>query len=577
MRGVTKPTLNDLRQRIDAAMGRKKVDLLLRGGRIVDVFTGCLRQADIAIYRDRIVGFGDYAARKEIDVSGRFISPGFMDGHVHIESSMVTPPQYARATVPHGTTAVVIDPHEIANVMGLKGIHWMARSAAKNPLHVFVMVPSCVPATSMETSGASLSEIELEALIDKPWVLGIGEMMNFPAVMSGFPQSLKKLTVSHGKRIDGHAPGLSGKSLYAYISAGIASDHECTALEEAREKLASGMVIMIREGSSARNLADLIPLVTQENSRRFILVSDDRHPHDLTHEGHMDSILRKAIHLGLDPITAIRMATLNPAEYFGLHDMGGIAPGYRADLVVLKDLENFRVEWVIHGGKPIVKNGIAQESAFQPKSPPLANSVHVPRIQSEDLLLLARSKRVRVIELIPGQIVTNRSVESIPVVNGFALPDLRRDILKIIVVERHHGSGRIGKGFVKGFGLKEGAIGSSISHDSHNIIVVGTNDGDMALAVNEISRMRGGLIATSHGRIRGALPLPLAGLMSDRPVEEVEEKLTTLQMETRRMGSNLSSPFMVLSFMALPVIPRLKITDKGLVDVDAFQMIDVFI
>ncbi len=577
MSGVTRPTVKDLRQRIDAAMGRREVDLLLRGGRIVDVFSGCLREADIAISQDRIVGPGRYGARKEIDVSGRFVSPGFMDGHVHMESSMVTPPQYARATVAHGTTAVVIDPHEIANVLGPKGIQWMVRSIAKNPLRVFVMVPSCVPATGMETSGASLSEIEIEALIDKPWVLGIGEMMNFPGVITGAAQTLRKLTVSHGKRIDGHAPGLSGKDLYAYVGAGITSDHECTTIEEAREKLASGMVIMIREASSAKNLADLVPLVTRDNSRRFILVSDDRHPHDLVHEGHMDAILRKAIQCGLDPITAIRMVTLNPAVYFGLHHMGVIAPGYRAALLVLENLEDFRVEWVIHGGRAIVEDGAVQESAFQLKSPSLASSVHVPKIQSGDLRLSAPSHRVRVIELLPDQVVTNGSIESIPVVNGFALPDLDRDILKVVVVERHHGSGRMGKGFIKGFGLKEGAIGSSVSHDSHNIIVVGTNDGDMALAINEISRMRGGLVAIAQGRVRAALALPLAGLLSDRPVEEVDEKLTLLQREASRMGSSLASPFMTLSFMALPVIPRLKITDKGLVDVDTFQVVDVFV
>lgn len=291
----------------------------------------------------------------------------------------------------------------------------------------------------------------------------------------------------------------------------------------------------------------------------------------------MDSILRKVINHGLDPITAIRMVTLNPAEYFGIHDMGGIAPGYRADLAVLKDLESFQVEWMIHGGRPVVENGTVQESAFQTKSLPLGSSFHVPRIQAEHLLFPARSGRVRVIEVVPGQIVTNGSVRSIPVLNGFAGPDVERDLLKIIVVERHHGSGRIGKGFVKGFGLKEGAIGSSVSHDSHNIIIVGTDDADMALAVNEISRMKGGLVATIHGQIRSALPLPLAGLLSDRPIEEVEEKLRVLQAETRRMGSSLESPFMTLSFMALPVIPKLKITDKGLVDVDAFQIVDLFV
>ncbi|NIS67372.1 MAG: adenine deaminase [Proteobacteria bacterium] len=577
MRELARPRAKDLKQRIDASMGRKRADLLLRGGRIVDVFSGLLREADVAISHDRIVGFGNYTAEREIDVSGHIVAPGFMDGHLHIESSMVTPAQYARSAVPRGTTALVIDPHEIANVMGPKGIYWMIRCAAKNPLHVFVMVPSCVPATSMETSGGSVSERDLEALMREPWVLGIGEMMNFPGVIAGKTQILKKLMVAHGKRIDGHAPGISGRNLYAYIAAGIASDHECTTLEEAQEKLANGMFIMIREGSSAKNLADLAPLVTPENSRRLMLVSDDRHPYDLVRKGHMDSILTDAVQCGIDPITAIRMVTLNTAEYFGLKDMGGIAPGYRADLVVLKDLEDFRVEWVFHGGKGIVEHGVVQESAFQTKSPPMARSFRVPKVQARDLRFLASSERARIIEVVPGQIVTRGLVESIPVVNGLAVPDPDRDILKIAVVERHHGSGRIGKGFIKGFGLKEGAIGSSVAHDSHNIIVVGTNEVDMASAVNEIARMGGGLVAVSYGRIRSALPLPLAGLLSDRPVEEVEAKLNALQLETRRMGSSLESPFMALSFMALPVIPKLKITDKGIVDVDAFQIVDLFV
>ena len=572
-----KPALSDLKRRVDVAMGREKADLLLQGGRLVDVFSGYVRETDIVISGGRIVGFGVCPARRTIDIAGRFVSPGFMDSHVHMESSMVTPAQYARATIPHGTTAVVADPHEIANVMGSKGIEWLVRAAGNNPLHVFVMVPSCVPATSMETSGASLSTVDMEALIDKPWVLGIGEMMNFPAVTAGAPHVLRKLTVSHGKRIDGHAPGLSGKTLHAYVASGITSDHECTTLDEAREKLANGMVIMIREGSSARNLADLLPLVTPENARRFLLVSDDRDPHDLSHEGHMDAILRKAVRLGLNPITALRMATLNPAEYFGLHDMGAIAPGYRADLVVLENLENFRVEWLIHGGEIIVEQGIVHESAFHWKPPRLPNSLHVRAIQPETLRLTARSHRVRVIELIPDQIVTPMSVETIPVDHGCALPDLKRDLLKIAVVERHHGSGRIGKGFIRGFGLREGAVGSSVSHDAHNIIVVGTNDRDMALAVNEIVRMKGGLVVTSQGRVRGALPLPLAGLLSDRPVEDVDQTLGTLQQEVRTMGSPLASPLMALSFLALPVIPHLKITDRGLVDVDAFQIVDLFV
>jgi adenine deaminase len=571
------PTVRELKRRVDVAMGRGKADLLLRGGKIVDVFSGSIREEDVAILSDRIVGFGARPAHREIDVSGHFVSPGFIDGHVHMESGMVTPVQYARATTPHGTTAVVIDPHEIANVMGLKGIEWLIRAARDNPLRVFIMVPSCVPATSMETSGASISEADMEALIDHPWVLGIGEMMNFPAVTVGASHVLRKLTVSRGKRIDGHAPGLSGNALDAYVAAGITSDHECTTLDEARQKLERGMIIMIREGSSAKNLADLIPVVTPENAGRLMLVSDDRHPHDLVHEGHMDAILRKATHLGLDPITAVRMATLNPAAYFGLHDMGAVAPGYRADLVVLENLRDFHVKWLLHGGKIVVEQGTVHESAFRKKTPRLANSVHVPRIQPEALRLVARSHRVRVIDLIPGQITTRMFIETIPVNQGCALPDLKRDLLKIVVVERHHNSGRIAKAFIHGFGLREGAIGSSVSHDAHNIVVVGTNDQDMALTINEINRMRGGLVATSQGRVRASLPLPLAGLLSDRSVEEVDRALGVLQQEVQSMGSPVASPFMALSFLALPVIPKLKITDQGLVDVDAFQIVDLFV
>lgn len=572
-----KPTLKDLRERIDAAMGRRPVDLLLKGGTLVDVLSGAFRREDIAVSGGRIVGFGIYRSQREIDISGRFVSPGFIDAHVHLESSMVTPAQYARATAPHGTTAVVADPHEIANVMGSKGIRWMIRSGQGNPLHLFMTVPSCVPATSLETSGATLSHAEVEALIEEPWVLGIGEMMNFPAVISAVPAVLKKLAVSHGKRIDGHAPGLSGRHLSAYVTAGITSDHECTTGDEALEKLKSGMAIMIREGSSAKNLSDLTPVVTRENARRFMLVSDDRHPGDLLHEGHMDAILRKAIHLGLDPMTAIRMVTLNPAEHYGLHDLGAIAPGYRADLVVLDDLRSFRVAWVIHGGRTVVEDGTLRESIFRAQPPPLPSSVHVPRVHPDDLRLVAKSGRVRVIHIVPDQITTGASVESIPVVNGFALPDPERDILKIAVVERHRGSGRIAEGFVKGFGLREGAIGSSFSHDAHNIVVVGTNDADMALAVNEISRLGGGLVAAARGRLLDALALPLAGLLSDRPVEEVDRKLEALQSETKAIGGRLESPFMTLSFLALPVIPKLKITDKGLVDVDASHIVDVFL
>ena len=455
-----------LKESIRVASGQGKVDLLIKNGRVVNVFSGQIERTDVAIWNGLIVGFGDYQAKKVLDVEGAFLCPGLIDGHVHIESSMVTIPEFARAILPHGTTTVVADPHEIANVLGPKGVRFMAASAEGIPLNVFFMIPSCVPATHMETAGAVLRAEDIRALLKEPWALGLAEMMNFPGVIHGDPEVLKKIEAAEGKRIDGHAPFLSGKGLSAYVVAGIRSDHEATTLKEAKEKLNRGMWIMAREGTTARNLKDLIPLVTPENSRRFLLVTDDRHPKELLEEGHIDSVVRKAVHYGVDPVLAIQMATLNAAEYFRLEGLGAIAPGFRADLVVFDHLARFQVKKVLKDGVWVAENGkmlrrsIAQVPSRKNASSP-ARTIRIKSLSLKRLALRGDTPVVKVIQLIPNQIITKKVIRRIPLREGVAHPDIREDILKLVVMERHQGSGNIGIGFVQGFGLKNGAIGSS--------------------------------------------------------------------------------------------------------------------
>ncbi|OGP56300.1 MAG: adenine deaminase, partial [Deltaproteobacteria bacterium RBG_13_52_11b] len=431
---------------IRVASGEGEVDLLITNGRVVDVFSGQIEKKDIAIYRGRVVGFGDYRARGVIDVKGDFLCPGLIDGHVHVESSMVTIPEFARAVLPNGTTSVVIDPHEIANVLGQKGIRFMAESAKGIPLNVFIMIPSCVPATDMETSGATLKAKEIRSLIKEPWAIGLAEMMNFPGVILRNPDVLGKIEAAGGKRIDGHAPMLSGKGLYAYLVAGIRSDHECTTPKEALEKLKSGMWIMVREGTAARNLKDLLPLVTPKNARRFFFVTDDRHPKELLEEGHINTIVRQAIRLGLDPILAIQMATLNAAEYFRLDDLGAIAPGFRADIVAFDHLSRFQVKKVFKDGVLVAENGkILSRSVKGPKwllrtgKTVLQGkkTIRTAPITKEDLLLRSKQPLANIIQLIPGQIVTRKVVKRVTLKEGVAYPDIRTDILKMVVVERH--------------------------------------------------------------------------------------------------------------------------------------------
>jgi adenine deaminase len=566
-----------LEKRIRVARGEDQADLLLRNARVVNVFSGDIHDAHVAIFDGRIVGFGDYNAKDVVDLDHRFLCPGFIDGHVHIESAMVTPAEFARIVVPLGTTSVVADPHEIANVLGLDGIRYMLEASRNLPLTVYIMLPSCVPATEMETSGAELSSEDLALFLQQEQVLGIAEMMNFPGVVHSVPDVLEKIQIAKWKRVDGHAPFLSGKDLCAYAAAGIKSDHESSQLDEARNKLRAGMYVMIREGTTAKNLAALLPLINRYNSRKCFFVTDDRHPADLIEDGHINSLVKKAIELGIDPIMAIQMASINTAEYFQIKDLGAVSPGYLADLIIMDKLEDVSIRSVYKRGKLVaVDRKILPAAEISPRKAFVRGTLNVNWMAMKDFSVPAEGKRIKVIELVPDQILTTKTVVDAKIVDGNAVADVERDILKIAVVERHRASGNVGVGFVKGFGLKEGALASSVAHDSHNIVVVGTNDNDMLTAVIEIAKMQGGQVIVTHDKVIEFLPLPIAGLMSDRPLEEVKEKIESLNQKARDLGCTLKEPFMTISFLALPVIPDLKITDLGLVDVTAFKFTPLF-
>ncbi|MCW7075954.1 MAG: adenine deaminase [Candidatus Syntrophoarchaeum sp.] len=532
-----------------------------------------MTKRDVAVHNGLIVGFGDYDAVDIIDLKGNLLAPGFIDGHLHIESSMVTPHEYARAVLPLGTTTIIADPHEIANVMGKDGIRYILNSSKNIPLNVFVMLPSCVPATPMETSGAVLRASDLLEFKDEERVLGLAELMNFPGLISRDAEVLEKVSSFSDMIIDGHAPLLSGKELSAY-SIFAHSDHECTALDEAKEKLSKGMRIMIREGTGAKNLDTLIKIVTLKNSRRFFFVSDDRNPLDLLGEGHINQMVKRAINAGIDPVVAVQMATLNTAEYFNLNDIGAIAPGFRADMVVLDVLDDCGISMTIKDGLVVAKNGevIVDIPIFESDS----YERGTVNLKSEELfekLTLGGSGFARIIKVVEDQIVTEEVIEEVDL--GSGLP-VERDIVKIAVCERHTGSGGVGLGLVKGFGIKTGAIASSVSHDSHNIVVVGTNDSDMLDAIKGIEKMEGGQIVVRDGEVLAKLELPIAGLISDRPLKEVSRKLTELKRACKKLGCKLKDPFMTLSFMALPVIPSLKLTDRGLFDVERFEFVELF-
>ena len=553
---------------LSVARGDSPADLLLKNATIVNTFIAQLEEGNVAIYQDQIAGIGDYSLAKEvIDLKGKFLIPGLIDGHVHLESSLLNPAEYAKAVVPRGVLGVVTDLHEITNVAGIKGIRYMLRWAESLPLDIFVMAPSCVPATKLETAGARLEAEDLKSLLKEKNVIGLGEVMNFPGVVGGDPGILEKLKLFKDKVLDGHAPRLSGKALNAYLSAGIYSEHECTAAEEAREKLSRGMWLMIREGSSEKNLEALLPLVNDRTYRRCLFVVDDRNCVDLLQDGDVDGVVRRAISKGLDPIRAIQLATINPAEYFGLKGLGAVAPGYKANLAVLSDLSSLKVEMVFYQGQLVARNGQVVSPIPQITEPELLHTVNIKPFDLEALKIPARGKTFPIIEVVPGQIVTKRREEEVRIENGFIQPDLERDILKLVVVERHRATGNIGRGLVKGFGLKKGALASSVAHDSHNIVAVGTNDQDIFVAVKEIERLQGGLVVSAEGRILGSLALPIAGLLSEEPLSSVAQKLEELKAQAFSLGCTLPAPFATLSFLALPVIPELRLTDRGLVEV----------
>jgi adenine deaminase len=562
---------------IKMARGLEPADVVLKNARLVNVYTGEIYSSEIAIAHSRIVGMGrGFEAAEEIDLGGMHVCPGFIDAHVHIESSMVPPNEFARAVVPCGTTTAVIDPHEIANVLGLEGIRFMFDSAKYNPLSIFVMMPSCVPATDMETAGAYLRWYDLTPQLHDDWVLGLGEMMNYRGVIDLEEEVLNKLRGFAKAISDGHAPGMAGRELLAYAAAGIGSDHEMTTVAEMHDRLRLGMYVFIREASNARNLSALISGVTPDNSRRVCFCTDDRQVADLLAEGHIDFMMRKAIAGGIDPVTAIRMATLNTAEYFRLHDRGGIAPGKRADLVVFPDLRNIRAEMVFRGGKLVARGGKALPWERPARPATLRSSMNLRREQL-NLRIHASGKRGRIIGVIADQLVTETLIEDLPLRDGEVVADPSRDIARIAVLERHLDTGNTGLGLVKGLGLKRGALASTVAHDSHNLIVVGMDETSMLTAIDAVLQTRGGMAAALADEVLARLPLPIAGLMSDQPVETVRDQMEDLLRASRRLGTQLHDPFMAMSFLALPVIPALKITDKGLVDVNEFRIVPLFV
>jgi len=567
-------TLTGQARLIAVARGDQPADLILANAGVVNTFTGEVIAGNVAICGDRIAGVGDYhEAKQTLDVSGKYLSPGFIDGHVHLESSMLDAGQYAQAVVPRGTSAIVTDLHEIANVCGRKGMRYVLDCVRKLPLDLFLMAPSCVPATHLETSGASVSPEDVRQILRWREAIGLGEVMNFLGVIHGDATVLRKIALSRGKIIDGHAPGVRGKDLSAYIAAGIGSDHESMALEEAREKLQKGMFVMIREGSSEKNLAALLPLVTDKTYKRCLFVVDDRSAYDLLHDGDIDAVVRKAIRLGLEPVRAIQLATINAAEYFRLGSLGAIAPGYFANILVLDDLDDLSVNTVFYRGRMVAREGRPLFPLPQVDNRTVTGTVNMKPVTLKKLSLPATSAELPVIEVVPGQIVTRKRYLKVRVVDGQVISDTERDILKLVVAERHRATGNVGLGMVTGFGLKKGALASSVAHDSHNIIAVGTSDEDIIAAVQEIERLQGGLAAVANGQVLASLSLPIAGLLSDEPLEVVIAQLGKLEQKARELGARLPSPFATLSFLALPVIPELKLTDRGLVDVTEFKLI----
>jgi adenine deaminase len=568
--------MRNLNHKLAVARGEQPSELLFKNGRLVNVLSGEIHETNIAVEEGRIIGLGDYKGRKTIDLGGAYIAPSLIDGHFHIESSQLTAGEFARAVVPHGTGVVIIDPHEYANVLGLDGIRYVLESSKNLPLDFFIMLPSCVPATALETAGACITADDLRLMIADERVAGVAELMNYPGVYMGDKKELAKIAVGKGKAVDGHAPGLRGKNLNAYALAGVRSDHESTELEEAREKLRIGLHILLREGSTERNLVDLIPLINPHNAVNCSFATDDKLAGDLVAEGHIDHAVRQSIRHGLSPITALQIASINTARHYRLQNLGAIAPRYWADFIIFDSLKKFSVRQTWKKGVLVAENG--EYLARTAPAVHLTRGTMNLRYEVSDLEVKApRAGKMRVIEIVPDQIVTRQVVVSPKIEDRRVVSDTERDVLKLVVVERHRATGNVGVGFVRGFELKDGALGSTVAHDAHNVVVVGTNDADICRAIQALEQLQGGQVAVRKGRVTAELGLPVAGLVSDRPLEEVIERLNALNDEAKAMGCKLAAPFMTLSFLSLSPIPELKLTDQGLIDSTNMRKIGLFV
>ena len=568
--------MSSLKERIAVARGEKKADIVLKNGQLINVFSNEVYSADVAIHKEHIAAVGDYSGEIEIDLNGRYVTPGFIDSHLHIESTLLTPAELARTVVPQGTSAIICDPHEIANVLGVAGIKYLINSSDHLPLDLYFAVPSCVPTTDMETSGAKVKPEDIVSLLKNTRVIRLGEVMNFPAVLAGKKEVLEKLEFACEYGIEGHAPGLTGKDLSAYIAAGISTDHETMGLEEAKEKLRNGMQILVREGSSAKNMEAILPLINAANVGSFCFCTDDVSPADLA-EGHLNSILKKAVALKLDPVLAVKMATINAARYYNLAWHGAVAPGYYADINVVSNLEDFAVDIVFKRGLKVASRGRPLFEVKTKKVKKVRETINIKPFEVEALAIKAtKSDYAKAIEIVPGQILTKSIVVSVKKKDGLVISDPDNDVLKLAVVERHKASGNIGLGLVKGFGLSRGALATSVAHDSHNIICTGVDDEDMISAIRRVARLGGGMAVVRGGLVLAELPLPIAGLMSDKPIKELLVKQNKLDQSAKDLGCRIDHPFGLLSFLALPVIPELRLTDMGLVDVNKFKFVDLF-
>jgi adenine deaminase len=568
--------MRNIQQKLGIARGEQPAELLFKNARLVNVLSGEIHPANVAVDDGRVIGIGDYRARRVIDLRGSYLAPSLIDAHFHVESSMLTAPEFARAVVPHGTGAAVIDPHEYANVLGLDGIRYVLESSKKLPLDFFIMLPSCVPATPLETAGARITADDLRLMIGDDRIAGVGEMMNFPGVFLGARSELAKIDAGKSKCVDGHAPGLRGKNLNAYVLAGVRSDHESVEVGEAKEKLRLGMHILLREGSTERNLEHLLPLINAHNAQNCSFATDDKLAGDLVNEGHIDHCVRKAIRLGLPPISALQIATINPARHYRLQNLGAIAPRFWADFIVFDDLKKFSIRQVYKKGVLVAENG--RYLGRTPAKIGLPRSTMNLRYQPGDFRVRAGGgKKIKVIEIVPQQIVTRTAIVTPKVEDGEVVADTRRDILKLVVVERHRATGNVGVGFVRGFKLKTGALASTVAHDAHNVVVVGATDGDILMAIDELARLQGGQVAVANGKVQARLGLPIAGLVSDRPLAAVIKGIGDLNVAARALGCELPAPFMTLSFLSLSPIPELKLTDQGLIDSVKMQHTELWV